>query len=371
MNLGIGHNSIHDANALACGSGRGPAGSPSGRWSMGYYAGYLHAAYPVDAIDWSGLTHLAVAFYLPQTDGSLDESISVVPTASPQLAHALVRSAHAHGVQAIASIGGSGSGPAMKTATAAGVQAAFVAAIVKLLTDYGFDGIDIDWEPLELADRPTALTVANQVRAARPDAILTLAVASENGNHPEDLSGYAALAGSYDQVNIMTYGMAGAYSGWNSWHSSALYYQDRATPSSVDVSVRLYLAAGVPAKKLGVGISFYGLCYTKPVTGPDQPLGASAVTSNGMGFASILAGYFVSSARQWDAFARVPYLSFADPAGAAGCTFISYEDEQSIQEKAAYLEENGLGGVIEWNINEGYVAPANPLLEAVRKSVLQ
>jgi chitinase len=37
-----------------------------------------------------------------------------------------------------------------------------------------------------------------------------------------DLSGFAAIAAVYDQLNIMSYGMAGAWSGWKSWHSSAL-----------------------------------------------------------------------------------------------------------------------------------------------------
>jgi chitinase len=104
----------------------------------------------------------------------------------------------------------------------------------------------------------------------------------------------------YDQLNIMSYGQAGAWSGWKSWHSSALYQTDSATPTSIDSSVKLYLAAGVPAAKLGIGIGFYGLCYSSPVTGPDQALnGSTLVASDGtISYANIMTKYYSASARQ-------------------------------------------------------------------------
>jgi len=141
--------------------------------------------------------------------------------------------------------------------------------------------------------------------------------------------------------------------------------------------VQLYLAANVPAAKLGIGIGFYGLCYSSPVTGPDQALnGATLIASDGtMSYANIMANYYSSGARQWDALARVPYLSFASAHAPDGCTYISYDDEQSIAEKGAYVKANGLGGVIQWELNEGYLSSAaagqrNPLLKAIAASVL-
>ncbi|HLK36845.1 MAG TPA: hypothetical protein VKU41_08850 [Polyangiaceae bacterium] len=59
--------------------------------------------YPANAIDWPALTQLAVAFYAPQADGSLDETLGLDATAGPALAAELVAAAHAHGVKAIAS----------------------------------------------------------------------------------------------------------------------------------------------------------------------------------------------------------------------------------------------------------------------------
>ena len=355
------------------------SGAGSGLWSMGYYAAYDSTSYPVSAIEWAGMTHIAVAFYSPTPTGAFDESLSQGSAAQgTTLGHAIVTAAHAHGVKAVASLGGADSRTQFLAATASGVRDTFVGSIVKLATDYGYDGIDFDWESLETADEPVLVDVMQKVRQRAPGLLLTIPVGIININTLGDLSGYAAMAAAADQLNIMSYGAAGAWQGWKSWHSSALYQQDSATPMSVDSSVKAYVAAGVPKAKLGIGIGFYGLCYTPPVTGPDQALnGATVAASDGdISYANIMTSYYSASAAQWDAFARVPYLSFAKATGPMGCGYISYDDDRSIGEKGAYVKAQGLGGVIMWEINEGYIATApagqrNPLLTSIQQHVLQ
>jgi chitinase len=230
---------------------------------------------------------------------------------------------------------------------------------------------------MDKSDEPAVIDIANRIRKAKPSALLTIPIGEINVNLPVDLSNYAAIAAAYDQLNIMSYGQAGAWQGWKSWHSSALYHTDSATPTSIDSTVARYLIAGVPAAKLGIGIGFYGLCYTSPVTGPDQALNGSTVgASDGtMSYANIMTKYWSESARKWDDLARVPYLSFSSPHAPDSCTYISYDDEESIAEKGAYVKAKGLGGVIQWEINEGYLpaAPAgqrSPLLKAIHDNVL-
>ena len=363
-----------DAGGSAdAGSPQGDAASvtaPGAPWSMGYYYAPQQAKYPVAAIDWPALTQLAVAFYAPQADGSLDETLGLDTTAGPALAAELVAAAHAHGVKAIASIGGAQSGASFQTATAPATLPTFVSSLTALLTKYGYDGIDIDWEPLTPPDVSSAVAIATQVRAGHPGVLLTIPVTYTNGNHPSDLSGLSAVAAAYDQIDIMTYHMAGPWSGWKSWHTSALYYSDSATPSSIDESVTEYLAAGVPASKLGFGLAFYGICYTPPVTGPDQALGSTSIVDTSMTYTDIVANYASTTARQWDGQAHVPYLSFAAPTGPNGCTFVTYDDPQSIAEKGNYLRAKSLGGIIVWTINDGAVGSQSPLLEAVRTGIL-
>ena len=347
-------------------------GTASGAWSMGYYASWDPTQYPISEIEWSGLTHIAMAFYLPNQDGSMTLS-----GGNPQLAVNLIAAAHANGVKAIASIGGADSQSGFQAATASGTVATFAANLVSLLSSTGYDGIDIDWEPMDKSDEPAAIDIANRIRKAKPGALMTIPIGAINVNLGADLTGFPAIAAAYDQLNIMSYGQAGAWQGWKSWHSSALYQTDSATPTSIDSTVKLYLAAGVPAAKLGIGIGFYGLCYSSPVTGPDQALnGSTLVASDGtISYANIMTEYYSASARQWDSLARVPYLSFTSPHAPDGCTYISYDDEQSIAEKGAYVKAKGLGGVIQWELNEGYLSSAaagqrNPLLKAIHDGVL-
>jgi chitinase len=223
------------------------------------------------------------------------------------------------------------------TATSAAHLDAFVLNLQHLVTVGGYAGVDIDWEPLDPSDMATAVTLATRLRAMQPGIIVTMPVGYQNANFPDDLSGYAGLAQVYDQLNVMSYGMAGAYPGWSSWHSSALDGNTASTPTSSKSTVALYRAAGVPAAKLGVGIGAYGLCYSPPVTGPLQALNGSTIVAEDstMPFNLIMGSYYTAAAHHYDATAQVPYLSFASATGSAGCGYITYEDEQSVAAKGA------------------------------------
>ncbi len=346
--------------------------SPEGPWAMGYYASWKATLYPVSEIEWAGLTQIAMSFYLPTSSGTV-----ALMGNNPEVAADLVATARQRGVLSLASIGGADSAPAFRQAMAS-TRDAFIDSLLALLQEPGYDGLDIDWEPLEPEDWSSLVTIAEQVRSRRPEARLTLPIGCINTNLPQDLSGYRQLAEHYDQLNVMSYGQAGTWEGWNSWHSSALYHQSSATPISIDGTLDAYLAAGVPAEKLGLGIGFYGLCYSEPVREPNQALEGAALLAadSDMSYANIMTSYFDAAARKWDPVARVPYLSFESPTGPLGCTYISYDDPESITEKAAYVRDTGLGGVIMWELNEGYLSDAapgerSPLLSAVGEQLLR
>jgi chitinase len=356
-------------------AGAGDAGSRS-MWVIGYYSGF-GTSYPVTEIDWSGLTHLAVAFYLPDTQGNIDESISQ-GSAGPALARSLVTAAHQAGKKILASLGGSQSQSMWQGSTSPANRATFEKNLKNLVTSYGFDGLDLDWEPFDAGDHAALQALATDLRAQMPTIAITMPIGCENNNSPDDLSFFGTLAAQVDRLNLMSYGVSGAWQGWKSWHSSPLHWNhDTATPIAIDSSVDDYLQAGVPPAKLGIGSGFYGECYSSPVTAPDQALGASTVVASDgtMSYANIMSGFYSSRAAKWDPTAMVPYLSFASPQGSQGCTYITYEDAQAIAAKGTYAKSRGLGGVIIWTINEGYLssAPAgqrSPLLEAMKTAFL-
>jgi chitinase len=346
---------------------------------MGYYASWHAPAnggnYDVTAIDWDGLTHVAAAFYVPDGNGGWASGYFDAATAS-----SLIAAAHAHGKKVLASIGGSGSGVAFEGSTQSAMST-FVTNLEALVT-MGYDGLDIDWEGGNLTtqqDQALQQSLVQQLRAKSPGILLTLTAGYENENLLDDLSWYGTMASQLDRIDLMTYGMAGAWQGWQSWHSSPLHWNKVAsTPTGIDASVAHYLAAQVPPAKLGIGIGLYGMCYTAPVTAPLQALGSSQVSASDgtMSYPNIMSSYYSAGAYHYDSAADAPYLTLAGT-NAQKCTYVTYEDPTSIAAKGAWVKAQGLGAVILWEIGEGYVpsgasvAAQNPLLEATRTAFLQ
>ncbi|MBZ9749753.1 cellulose binding domain-containing protein [Deinococcus sp. HMF7604] len=347
-------------------------------WVMGYYVGYLRDRYPLDAVKWDALTHLVVGRAVPNADGTVNTRFDIDSVAGPQWAKGVVARTHREGKKAILMLGGAGAYAAFVGAASDANRARFVTNLLQVVRDYGFDGIDLDWEPIKAKDAAPLKALAAELKAGQPGLILTLPVAWVNANFPGDARLISAdLTAQFDRVNIMSYAMNGVWGGWQSWHSGALTGAAPTTPSSLESSVKAYLAAGVPAGKLGAGIGFFGSCYSG-VTGPRQSAASMTLVAddNAMSYANIVTQYQGQMTAHWDSAAGVPYLSAASPTGPRGCTFVSYEDPQSIALKGQYVREQGLGGAIIWNINEGYI-PSNPagqrdpLMDAVKQAFLR
>ena len=346
---------------------------------MGYYPSWDDPAnggsYAVTSIDWDGLTHIAAAFYVPDGAGGWSSGSFDATTASQ-----LIAAAHAHGKKAIASIGGSGSGSGFEGSTQSAMST-FTSSLQALIT-LGYDGLDLDWEGGTLStaqDQTLETSLIGAIRKDNPGIVLTFTAGYENENSLDDLAWYGTIAPQLDRINLMTYAMAGAWQGWESWHSSPLHWNSNtSTPTGIDASVAHYLAAHVPAAKLGVGSGFYGACYTSPVTAPVQALGASTANTDDstMSYANIMASYYAASAYHYDSAADVPYLSLSG-SNPQKCTYVSYEDAASIAAKGAWVKAQGLGGIIIWTISEGYIASGatvaaqNPLLEAMKTAMLE
>jgi chitinase len=346
----------------------------NGRMLMGYYVGYERDLMPPDEIEWDALTHIAVGPVLPRANGSLDLGFDLDdPAGGPEFARDLAQRARANGVTAMLMIGGEGAHDGFKKAASRKRRKKFVANLVATLNDLGFDGLDLDWEPLNKSDKKPFKALVTALRAALPDVVLTMPVESTTLTFPAVPPVYTEVASLLDQFNIMTYGMEGPYPGWKSWHSSALDGATDETPSSVSATVADFLNAGVSKGKLGVGVGFFGDCWTAPVTGPSQGFGDAtiAATDSDMSSITIAADYYTPAAAHVDPTAQVPYLSFASPRGDPQCTYITYEDAASIAAKGAWALDRGLNGAIVWTINQGHDRSAPPgqrdaLLRAAR-----
>ncbi len=317
------------------------------------------------------MTHFVVGRLKPRADGSIATDFDIDDVKGPAFAADMAARARKANRIPLLMLGGAGEHDAFAGALSPANRDRFVTELIALADGWGYAGFELDFEPLNPEDEPTIDWFVKELRRRRPNAILTLPVGWLNPNTDTVRPFYAQIAKSVDQMNVMTYGMSGPW-GWPTWHSSALTGSTPQTPSSVESSVALYLAAGIPPQKLGVGIGFFGQCWLKR-TAPRQELadGSVAAEDSLMSSSIIATEYAPGMTRVWDADAQVPYLSSAAPVGKAGCQYISYEDPQSIAAKGDFVKRKQLGGVIIWTAGQGYVAATgtNPMLSSTYEAV--
>jgi chitinase len=238
------------------------------------------------------------------------------------------------------------------------------------LVQYGdsFDGVDIDWEypvggglkpgrpedkhnfTLLLQEFRRQMDVLQQTTGRK--YLLTIAVPAS----PETMGHYelGEIQNVLDWINLMAYDFHIATEPVTGFLAPLYGSKRDPNPDSRnvqndDAAVRGCLAAGVPARKIVLGIPFYGRAWRgatgdglfSPATGP-----APAKLEPGyMDFVDLLEGPLQKYQRHWDDDAKAPWLF--DPA--AGI-FITYDDAESIGWKTKYIRENGLGGAMVWEL---------------------
>src|SRR5207245_2322165 len=149
----------------------------------------------------------------------------------------------------------------------------------------------------------------------------------------------------------------------------------------VDDGVQALLAAGIPPQKLGLGMPFSGAVWTggivagttQGVTAPEEGWASTPAMQADIPY-HVLMDTFGQFTPMWDPVARVPFWSMDFP-GSARDQFVSFDNEQSIAEKCAYVKSKRLGGAMLWQLEGGYRADQptgaqqQPLLEAVRQAL--
>ena len=103
-------------------------------------------------------------------------------------------------------------------------RAAFISNLTNFLATYNYDGIDIDWEPLQAADANQFTNLVKELRTALNGfssykAISAAAGAYSDYRDPASTiySIFNSVQSQLDQINIMTYDLSGPYGGWVTW----------------------------------------------------------------------------------------------------------------------------------------------------------
>ncbi len=351
-------------------SGVSAAPTPAPLWVTAYYPVWNQEGGMGPAkIDYSAITHLIHFAIVPRPDGALS---GITPAQSA----AVVTCAHKGGDKVLLCLGGANTGHVIGPVLTDAIRPTFIKNLIGFITARGYDGIDVDMEPILTADEPNFIKFIEELRAemkaANPKWLLTIPSSGDAGTQSKLC---ARLQANFDQINVQTYDLSGPWPGFKTWYNGSLYGNGRTSLTatrpypSADNVLSSYLAAGVPKAKLGIGVAFYGYVWTG-ANGPAQSI--QSVTTTTLAYSAIMDKYYRPDTYHWDTLAHAPYLSVGaegDPAR----KFISYDDARLAREKIQYARSHGLGGMIIWELGQGYrdSQPAgrkDALLQAVKKA---
>ena len=361
-------------------------------------------------MNWAGLTDVihfgidpdsASPHWMVDSQDSLDLLHGggwVWPNNSWNIPESLVTVGHANGVSIILSIGGIyGSGKsAMDYITEDSVRTqTFVDRVIDFAETWGYDGIEVDWEPpANLTQNMLLLRILK--RAMDLSASVNKLIIA-GANDYEDYWDASWVNANVDQFNIMLYDMNWPGSGYCqacsldvTGYNAPIYRTDPEvypvladynynyngdTPARGDTpssGPRKFIESGYNSSVLGLGIPFYGYVYNGK-TAPNQLRGASypqyisyplildaidagLVVNRDTTAKTVWCGGTVSDDISW-------YLSTSDDG------YITYDDSTSIVEKIDFLNSLNMGGVMIYELWQGWfdagTSPRDPLLRAV------
>lgn len=374
-----------------------------------YYASwgiYARNYYP-PAIDYSRVTHLIYAFAdiapdteHPEPNGKvLEDGTVYMPDINDIRANfqslANIKKKYPH-LKTILSIGGwTYSVNFSDTAADPDKRQRFVDSAYSLMTNYGFDGIDIDWEiPVEggnnIKHRPedkqnyTALLQALRDKIG-DDKLLTIA-GPARPKYNENIE-VEKIGEIVDWINVMAYDYHGPWMGTENavTNFNAPLYADYSAPIpkgvthdlNIDATVRSLLTLGLPAEKIVLGLSFYGRGFSGVTPGPNKDGLYQTYTGHPKGTWPDEKGQASAVFDYWDLHDN--YIGqpgwqdyYNHQAGAAWLfneeegIFIGYDSPQTIWNKCAYLASLNLGGAMMWEAsNDRY----NQLLYVVSNAL--
>ncbi|KAJ3501720.1 hypothetical protein NMY22_g18825 [Coprinellus aureogranulatus] len=380
--------------------------------ATGWYPAWEKESFPPSAIPWSRYNMMTFSFALTTQDPSVLDLVGEEETLRTFAAEA-----KKNNVTSLISVGGwTGSQHFSSAVATEDSRAAFQKAILGMVTEYGLDGVDFDWEypnadgigcnEKSPQDAENFLTFLKGLRAdpAGANLVLTAATSTKPFNGPDatplqDVSGFAE---ALDFLAIMNYDI------WGSWAQTTgpnAPLKDSCAPTgsqmgSAESAVAAWTAAKFPANQILLGVAAYGhsfrvdlsaakssngaLSVYAPFDKANQPLGegetSSVPTPNKCGVPEGPAGVWT--------FRGMIENGFLGPDGnpAEGIdytfdecsetpfvyqqqnqTFISFDDAKSFTAKGEFINQKDLRGFAVWHVLGD--SADNILLDAIHQGI--
>lgn len=298
------------------------------------------------------ITHLNISFAII-VDGEVSvkhlnylDRISIYKKINPEL-------------KVVLSIGGWGADGFSQAAKTKEGREKFAQTAMKIVTDWDFDGVDIDWEypcseqaGIAYADydKENFTFLLQELRNSLDNLktgkkyILTSAVGG--GEYFVKGTEMEKVSQILDYVNLMTYDLRGGFTNITGHHANLGPQTGDEEGLSSMKTVEIFHKAGVPYEKMILGAAFYGRKWDNVLSTENNGLGqeADAFGNYSAGFSELKADFIDKNGfvRYFDEQAKAPYLF-------NGKCFITYEDEQSVKAKCDFIKEKGLAGIMYWS----------------------
>lgn len=341
-----------------------PTPTPAGQAVVGYYTSWsAYKGYTPQKVPANRLTHLNYAF------AKIDPSTGKIALADPgndlkNFAGFRSLKQKNRRLKTLISVGGwDYSTYFSDVASTAARREVFAQSCLDFILEHGFDGVDLDWEyPVSggaagNVNRPQdkqnftlllrAIRDKLDAQGRKDGRSYYLTIAGGVGTSYLSKIESRSVAGLVDYIFVMAYDLHGPWDSYSDFNAP-LYQPEESSPqykNSVYDGVLSYLNSGVSAKKLVLGMPFYGYIY-QGVGAQNNGLYSRFSSAKSISFDAVRSSYLGNPAYTAlrHGTAQVPYLF-------GNNTFITYEDSQSIGAKASLAKSLGLTGIGAWELS--------------------
>lgn len=239
-------------------------------------------------------------------------------------------------------------------------QNAFFKSLTQFMTNYGFTGIDIDWEYPVAGDRngrdadyanyPKFLA---QLKKALAEYKFGLSITLPTSYWYLQNFDLESIDASVDWFNFMSYDLHGTWDMGSKW--TGAYLNAHTNLTEITTALDLLWRNNIKPSKVNMGMAFYGRSFTlasSSCTGPGCPYLSAGDAGDCSNTAGIL---FNSEIQEIISDNNLNPEIYTDAAVKAinwnGDQWVSYDDEDTWKLKVELAKSQCLGGVLVWSID--------------------
>ncbi|KAD3067968.1 hypothetical protein E3N88_35848 [Mikania micrantha] len=324
----------------------------------GYWPSWAQTSFPPANINTAYFTHVYYAF-LSLNQDTFELQIDATTASALNSFNTILRQKNPP-VKTLFSVGGGSAGSQIFSimASSPDKRIRFIASVIKLIDEFGFDGVDIDWEyPETQTDMDNFGLLLDELRTAVNEEaestgntrlLLSAATYYKPKMTFDEVCTYPveSINNNLDWINAMCYDYHGSWDVGATGTLAALY--DPNGDVSTSDGLHSWIDAGIQPEKLIMGLALYGRTWklkNPAVHGIGAPaVGLGPGNDGAMLYSEVQTFNAQNKATVVFDKPTVSYYSFS------GTSWIGYDDVASVKQKIQYAKSKGIGGYFFWTI---------------------